>query len=410
MLDVEFCRRQFPSFSTEPTSNWAFFENAGGSYVPASVCDWLDRCFREYKVQPYGHSAMSIRLGEEMDQAHSRIADMLNAGEDELTLGPSTTLNVYVLAQAMKGLLEHGDEIIVTNQDHEANIGAWRRLEGEGFKVRQWSIDPVSGELDVAELEELVSDKTRLVCFSLCSNVVGTMNDARAISRVAHDAGALVVADGVSYAPHRVVDVTRLGADFILFSTYKTFGTHQGVMWGKPEALARLSGQSHYFNEHAPRYRMNPTGPQHAQIAALNGMVEYFDEVYRHHFPDRSLAAHERAREVSDLFAAHEAVLANKLLDYLRDNPAVRLIGKDRAGGGERASTISFHTRDRSAAEVAEHLAAGQVGVGCGNFYALRCVEALGIPGDPGVIRASMVHYNTEQEVDRLLEGLDEVL
>lgn len=410
MLDVDFCRRQFPSFSHEPTAKWAFFENAGGSYVPATVCDWLDRCFREYKVQPYGSSAMSVRLGEEMDSAHKRMADLINARDEDVTFGPSTTLNVYVLAQAMKSLLREGDEIIVTNQDHEANIGAWRRLESEGIRVNQWSIDPVSGELDIADLENMISDRTRLVCFSLCSNIVGTMNDCQAVSRISHDAGALVVADGVSYAPHQVVDVSDLGADFILFSTYKTFGTHQGVLWGNPDALARLPGQSHYFNEESPRNRMNLTGPQHAQVAALNGVLDYFDAVYDHHFPDRKPALHERASDVFELFAGHETAIANKLLDYLRDNPAVRLIGKDRAKAGERAATISFDTPGRSVSEVVDHLTGLDVSVGCGNFYALRCVEALGIQGEPGVIRASMVHYNTGQEVDRLLQGLDEIL
>ena len=410
MLDVDFCRRQFPSFSHEPTAKWAFFENAGGSYVPATVCDRLDRCFREYKVQPYGSSAMSVRLGDEMDTAHSGIAGLINAREEDVTLGPSTTLNVYVLAQAIKCLFREGDEIIVTNQDHEANIGAWRRLENEGLRIREWCVDPVSGELDFSDLENLISDRTRLVCFSLCSNIVGTMNDCRAVSRIAHDAGALVVADGVSYAPHRVVDVNDLGADFILFSTYKTFGTHQGVLWGRPEVLARLPGQSHYFNEPSPRYRMNPTGPQHAQVAALNGMLDYIDVLYDHHFKDREPVLHKRARAVFNLFSGHESAIANKLLDYLRNNPKVRLIGKDRAAPGERAATISFDTPGRSAADVAGRLAGLDVGVGCGNFYALRCVEALGIEGDPGVIRVSMVHYNTGQEVDRLLQGLDEIL
>jgi len=410
MLDVEFCRRQFPAFSHESTSRWAFFENAGGSYVPASVSDWLHRCFTQYKVQPYGSSEMSIRVGEDMDQAYKKVAELINAKDEEITLGPSTTMNVYVLAQAIRGSLSEGDEIVVTNQDHEANIGAWRRLEDSGIRVNQWEVDPVSGELDTADLKKIVSTRTRLVCFSLCSNIVGTMNDCRAVSDIAHDAGALVVADGVSYAPHCVVDVQNLGADFILFSTYKTFGTHQGVLWGSAEALARLPGQGHYFNEDSPHYRMSPTGPQHAQISALNGVFEYYDEVYNHHFSEPKAGLHERAKDVFGLFSEYETMLANKLLDFLRDNPRIRLLGSDRAVPGKRAATISFTTMDKSMTEVVAHLARQYVGVGCDDFYAVRCLEALGIPAKPGVIRASMVHYNTEQEVDRLIEGLDEII
>jgi len=407
MLDVEFCRRQFPSFSHESTSLWAFFENAGGSYVPASVSDWLHRCFTQYKVQPYGTTEMSIRAGEEMDMAYQKIAELINAREEEITLGPSTTMNVYILAQAIRATLEEGDEIIVTNQDHEANIGAWRRLEQSGIRIRQWNIDPESGELDTADLAKIVSEKTRLVCFSLCSNIVGTVNDCHTVSDIAHDAGAQVVADGVSYAPHHVVDVKKLGADFILFSTYKTFGTHQGVLWGDREALAQLPGQSHYFNEDSPHYRMNPAGPQHAQIAALNGVFDYYEAVYNHHFDEKKPGLHQRATDVFGLFSQHETILANKLLDYLRGNPLVRLIGQDHAAPGERVATISFITLRKPVADVAGRLAQRFVGVGCGNFYAERCVEALGIPGHSEVIRVSMVHYNTEREVDRLIEGLD---
>lgn len=410
MLDVEFARQQFPSFGECSTAQWAFFENAGGSYVPRSVSDWLHRFFTEYKVQPYGFSDMSIRAGEEMDMAYTRMAELINAKEEEITLGPSTTLNMYVLAHAIRATLTDGDEVIVTNQDHEANIGCWRRFSQSGIKVKEWGVDPVSGELDLDDLRSLISDETRLVCFSLCSNVVGTLNDVHAIKKVAHDSGALVVADGVSYAPHNVVDVQELGVDFVLFSTYKTFGTHLGVFWGDADILARLPAQGHYFNVDQPRYRMNPTGPLHAEIAALNGVFDYYDSLYQHHFTVEQASLNERAKSVFELFSKHETGLANALLDYLRGNPDVRLIGKDKASEGDRVATISFVTTNRSVVDVARHLAQKQVGVGCGDFYAVRCIEALGIPSEPGVLRVSMVHYNTKEEVDRLLAALDEAI
>ena len=410
MLDVEFARQQFPSFSKDATARWAFFENAGGSYVPGSVSNWLHRFFTEYKVQPYGYSDMAIRAGEEMDTAYVQMAEMINAEDAEITLGPSTTLNVYVLAQAILATLAEGDEIIVTNQDHEANIGCWRRFSASGIRVKEWGVDPISGELDLDGLNSLITDRTRLVCFSLCSNIVGTMNDVSTVVEVAHEAGALVVADGVSYAPHKVVDVKALGVDFVLFSTYKTFGTHLGVFWGNADVLSTLPTQGHYFNAEEPRYRMNPTGPLHAEIAALNGLFEYYDLLYRHHFPHGKAPLGVRARKVFELFAEHEANLAKQFLDYLRGNPRVRLIGKDRAEGHDRAATISFITTDKPINEVAERLAQKQVGVGCGNFYAVRCVEALGLPSEPGVLRVSMVHYNTDAEVERLIHALDEVI
>ena len=188
-FDVEFARSQFPSFRQPELAEWAFFENAGGSYVPHQVADRLDAFFRRYKVQPYGPFAASIVAGEAMDAGYRCIVELLNAAADEVTLGPSTTMNCYVLAQAVRPTLKPGDELIITNQDHEANIGCWERLAEFGVAVKCWAIDPDSGELEVDALRTLVTDRTRLVCFSLCSNIVGTFQDVREIVKVAHDAG-----------------------------------------------------------------------------------------------------------------------------------------------------------------------------------------------------------------------------
>jgi selenocysteine lyase/cysteine desulfurase len=235
-LDLDFVRRQYPVFQNPETAQWAFFENAGGSYVPHQVIERLNHFFQYTKVQPYGLFASSVAAGQAMETAYSCVAELLNTDPDQLTFGPSTTLNFYVLAQAIRHDLKAGDEIIVTNQDHEANIGCWRRLSEFGVVIREWRIDPQSGELNIKDLKDLVGRRTRLVCFTLCSNIVGTMNDIKAINEIAHNAGALAVADGVSFAPHRLVDINALGVDLYLFSTYKTFGTHIGVMWGRKEA------------------------------------------------------------------------------------------------------------------------------------------------------------------------------
>lgn len=406
-LDVDFVRSQYPVFEDPETGKWAFFENAGGSYVPRQVIDRLTRFFRYTKVQPYGLFPSSIAAGEAMDQAYRCVAELLNADEDELTLGPSTTMNCYVLAQAVRPTLRPGDEIIVTNQDHEANIGCWERLSEFGTVIKTWGIDPESGELDPEDLKNLVTDRTRLVCFTLCSNIVGTMNEVDEIVKTARDTGALTVGDGVSFAPHRLPDVARLGVDIYLFSTYKTFGTHLGVMWGKKEILERLKAQGHYFNAEEPHYRLNPAGPLHAEIAALAGLGEYYDTLYRHHFTEGPLSRHERAARVFDLFADHEARLANRLLEALGGLPGVRVIGQKKAQPGRRASTVSFVPEKQAPSEIVKHLAERRVALRNGHFYALRCIEALGIE-DPeeGVIRASLVHYNTLDEVDRLIEGL----
>ncbi len=181
-------------------------------------------------------------------------------------------------------------------------------------------------------------------------------------------------------------------------------------MWGSPDTLKKTEGQSHWFNEEKAQVRLNPTGPQHAQVAALAGITEYFDALHRHHFGHDQGNRHTRAEAVFELVARHESTLANILLDYLKDTPDIRLLGQDHAAPGQRAATVAFHARSMPSAVIAKKLADHGIGVGAGDFYARRCVEALGIAPDDGVVRVSMVHYNTSEEVERLVTVLDDIL
>jgi cysteine desulfurase family protein (TIGR01976 family) len=408
-LDLDFVRSQYPVFSNPETARWAMFENAGGSYVPHQVIDHLSTFFQFTKVQPYGPYPSSIAAGESMDAGYQAIAGLLNCHPDELTLGPSTSMNTYVLAQAIRPTLKPGDEIIVTNQDHEANIGCWRRLEEFGTVLKTWRIDPQTGELSLENLERLISSNTRLVCFSLSSNIVGTMNDVETICGMAHDAGAIAIGDGVSFAPHRVLDVNASGLDFYLFSTYKTFGTHLGVMWGRPAILSTFEPQGHYFNRDIPHYNFNPAGPLHAQIGALAGLQEYIEAMYEHHFDEDQPDFHARAARVFELFAEHETTQANRILAAVKTIPGSRIIGQDQALTGLRAPTISITLEGMSSGDAVKKLVKKDIAVLNGHFYARRCIEALGIK-DPedGVVRISLVHYNSEEDVSRLVEALEE--
>ena len=409
-LDVDFIRSQYPVFQNPGTARWAMFENAGGSYVPRQVADRLHDFFRYTKVQPYGPFQASVTAGEAMEAGYSAMAGLINCHPDELTLGPSTTMNFYVLAQAIRPTLDPGDEIIVTNQDHEANIGCWRRLAEFGAVIREWRIDPVTGELDIEDLKELVTEKTKLVCFTLCSNIVGTMNDFSAISGIAHSVGALAIGDGVSFAPHRVLDVASSGLDIYCFSTYKTFGTHVGVMWGRKEALDTLEPQGHYFNRDLPHYKFNPAGPLHAEIAALAGIEEYIEAVYSHHFEQSHYDFHTHACKVFDLFAEHETVQANRVLEAIKAIGGARIIGQDKAEVGSRAATIAFTLDGVACSHAVKFLVGKRIALRNGHFYALRCLDALGIEdADEGIIRISMVHYNSEEDVSRLVDGLCEL-
>ena len=406
-LDIDFVRSQFPVFNESATARWAMFENAGGSYVPAQVIDRLHHFFQFTKVQPYGPFEASITAGRAMEEGYDVIAGLLNCDSDELTMGPSTSMNTYVLAQAVRPTLKKGDEIIVTNQDHEANIGVWRRLEESGAVIREWRMDPATGELSSDDLKALISGRTRLVCFTLCSNIVGSINDLETVCELAHGVGAVVVGDGVSYAPHRVLDVHQSGLDIYLFSTYKTFGPHLGIMWGRKTVMDTLEPQGHYFNREIPHYNFSPAGPLHAEIAALAGIGAYIDTLYGHHFTDDKDDFHTRARGVFDLFSRHETAQANRILNAVKAIPGVRIMGRDSASEGDRAATISFTVAGTTSKALVDRLVEKEIAVRNGNFYAVRCLEALGIEDtEDGVVRISLVHYNSVEDVDRLVEGL----
>ena len=405
-LDLDFIRRQFPAFEVPSLEGKSFFENAGGSYTCSQVQDRLFRFYRERKVQPYAPYEASRLGGEEMDEARVRLAAMLGVETDELSFGPSTTQNTYVLSQAVAQWLEPGQSIIVTNQDHEANSGPWRRLAERGISVKEWCISPETGLLDPQDLQALLDDDVRMVCFPHCSNVVGAVNPVVEINAMIRTAGAYSCVDGVSYAPHGFPNVDALGADIYLFSAYKTYGPHQGVMVIRRELGMSLPNQGHYFNADSLYKRFTPAGPDHAQVAACAGMADYLDEVHAHHFGGDAAPA-VRCAQVHDLFRAHEVQLTQPILDYLATKNSAQLIGP--ASAEDRAPTIAVKLQ-MPGEEAAEKLVPFGVMAGGGDFYAVRPLEAMNIAPEHGVLRLSFVHYTGPEDVERLLNALDHIL
>jgi len=406
ILDIDFVRSQFPAFDEPTLDGWAFFENAGGSYTCRQTIDRLHRFYTETKVQPYGPYPASTLGGQQMDDAYVRLAGVLNVGPDEVNLGPSTSQNTYVLAHAFRAGWAEGDEIIVTNQDHEANSGVWRRLADTGIVVREWAVDPDTGLLDLASLSSLLTDKTRLAAFPHCSNIVGHVNPVVEICSLLSEAGVVSVVDGVSAAPHGLPDVDALGADIYLFSAYKTYGPHQGVMTVRRSVRDALPNQSHWFNDGEVHKRLVPAGPDHAQVAAMQGVVDYIDAVHEAHFDDGALPV-DRGRRVHDLFRARETALLTPLLAYLSDRSDVRVLGPTSAE--VRVPTVAL-VPSRNPHDVAAALAEHKVMADAGDFYAVRLIEAMGQPADPGVLRLSFVHYTTRSEVEQLVDALDATL
>ncbi|WP_246152438.1 cysteine desulfurase-like protein [Roseospira navarrensis] len=404
-LDLNAVRAWFPAFHSPTGNGWAFFENAGGAYVPRPVIDRLTRFMTEAKVQPgapYPASALATHM---MTEGAEAMAAFANTSPGALVIGADTSTNLHVLANALAPLFAPGDEIVVTNLDHESNITSWRRLTRTGATIREWRFDPETGALDIAGLEALLNENTRLVCLPHASNITGAVCDAARAVRLAHEAGALAVVDGVSHAPHALVDVAALDADAYAFSAYKVFGPHVGVMALRPELMGRLENQNHMYLAGTGALTLNPGGPPHELCAALAGVADYLEGLDRQHGGGADDPLRRRIVRLFAAFEGHQRALSARLLDGLAAAPGVRVIGAPTAGP-TRSPTVAFVHDRLSSRAVVDALRARQVAARNGHFYAWRAIEALGLDPEDGIVRVSMVHYNTPDEVDRLLDAL----
>jgi len=408
-LDLDLVRRQFPAFGTD-AGRWAMFENAGGSYACGQTIDALHEHYVHRKVQPHHPGGPAMAAGRAMDRARDRWAEALGVGEDEVHLGPSTSANTYTLAHAFEELLGAGDEVIVTDQDHEANRGAIERAATRaGATVRVWGIDPDTGLLDPAELEDLLTAATRLVHLPHASNIVGVLNDVHTLVRLVHEASAWAVVDGVSAVPHGIPDVGHLHADVYLCSLYKVYGVHQGLMTVRRPLLDALPNQGHFFNADVVSKRLNPAGPDHPQVACSAAVLDMVLEQAEHHGdPTEDLRA--ACDAMTTRWQAHETAVAAPLLAWLDGRDDVRLLGPADDSAGHRCPTIAFVPEHHDPLGVATALADREIAVGAGHFYAWRTLEAMGVDPRRGVVRASLVHYTSAEDVARLIDGLEAVL
>ena len=406
-LDLDFVRAHFPALG----DGWTIMENAGGTLVPTQVIDRLDGYLRRNQVQPGAAFPASAEAEVKIHEGQRTIAALIGADPSEVMIGPSTTMNVFLLSQAIRPWLKPGDEVIVTNLDHEANNGAWRRLADIGATIKEWRFDPDTCELTAEGLRALLTERTRLVCFTQCSNVVGVIHDVAALTRIAHEAGALVCVDAVAYAPHRALDVKALDVDFYLFSLYKLYGPHLAALYGKRELFLKARALNHFFiGENDIPLKLNPGGVNHELTASLAGIGGYIDALHERHFPRSNADRQDRARQVFGLIADHEQALNAVVLDFLAGHPRVRLNGSRDPSKATRVPTFTFTVPGRDATEIPQALLGDRIGIRAGDFYARRAIDAWGVGGRGGVVRASLVHYNTVEEAHRLVAALDRVL
>ena len=404
MPDIKAIRSAFPALSGDTI----LLENAGGSQVPAGVADAIRKYMLNDYVQLGAGYPASDRATATVAAAHTLVETMLNGHESGTAiLGSSCTSLTYMLSDCYARVIKPGDEIILCVQGHEANIGPWLRLERQGAVIRWWDVDPNTGSLDLEDLSELLNDRTRIVAFPHVSNLLGEIVDARAVADLAHAHGAKVVVDGVALAPHRPIDVEALAADWYVYSTYKVYGPHMGALWGRTESIQELEGPNHFFipRDEAP-YVFELGGASHEGCAGILALADYLGFLTGEDGPCTTATAHSAFETMKNL----EAPVQTRLMERLRSHPAVRIIGTESDDVEERVATVSFvHERHQPSRIVAEAHAAG-VGIRHGNMYAYRLCEAMKIPVEEGVVRISAVHYNTAEEIDRLMDALDPML
>ncbi len=405
-LNLEFVRNQFPALSGE----WTFMDNAGGSQILQTVVNKVTEYLVHSNVQLGASYKVSQIATERVLDAHKMAAEFINARDhSEVILGPSTTMLIRILALCISQTFKRGDEIVVTNCDHEANIGAWAELEKKGMVVKQWKINQDTLRMELDDLKNLMTERTKLVAVTHTSNILGTLNPIKEIAKFVHSYGSLICVDGVAHAPHRLIDVQDTDVDFYSLSFYKIFGPHISMLYGKKKLLLNMPGTSHFFIEpdNIP-YKFQPGSPNYELSHGLMGLKKYFNLFAEaHNYKDKNFR--ENAAFAYKIISGHEELLADRLLNYLNSKTKIKIIGETKADKNKRVPTISFIVKDRPSDSITTKVDQYKIGIRYGDFYARRLIDDLSLSKQNGVVRVSLVHYNSLEEVDNLINVFEKI-
>jgi cysteine desulfurase family protein (TIGR01976 family) len=410
-FDVTWARAQFPSLSQTVDGHPAIFlDGPGGTQVPQRVIDAIGAYLKQSNANTGGAYATSRRTDAMIAGARGAMADFLGCDADEVVFGPNMTTLTFALSRSIGRQLGPGNEIVLTHLDHDANVSPWRALEERGASIRFVDINESDCTLDMTDLERRISGHTRLVCVGYASNAVGTINRVQEIIRIAHDAGAMVFVDAVHYGPHGLIDVRELDCDFLACSTYKFFGPHMGVLYGKREHLKRLQPYKVRANTDAVPNRWEWGTLNHECIAGITACVEYLADLGRHADPsvpnrrDALRAAYKSIR-------SYESSLSERMIRGLTQIPGLRLYGiADPRRLAERCPTFAVRIEGHTPLELATKLGERGFFTWDGNYYALNLTERLDVERTGGFLRIGLVHYNTVEEVDGVVGALREIV
>jgi cysteine desulfurase family protein (TIGR01976 family) len=415
VLDLSYVRAQFPSLTQTVNGHpAAFLDGPGGTQVPQRVIDAISNYLGRDNANTDGAYATSRRTNAMLTDARAAMADFLNCAADEVVFGPNMTTLTYLMSRAIGRDLGPGDEIVVTLLDHDANVSPWLALEEKGVTIRWAEIHEEDCTLDLADLASKINEKTKLVAVGYASNAVGTINPVKEIVRIAHAAGALTYIDAVHYGPHGLIDVAELDCDFLVCSTYKFFGPHMGVLFGKREHLQRLKPYKVRPLTNAVPNRWEWGTLNHECIAGITACVDYIADLGRRAYPE----APTRRTAIVAAFESihrHEHALMNRLIAGITQIPQLKIYGiTDPSCFAWRCPTLAVRvinqTQDQTPLALATKLGDRGFFTWDGNYYALNLTERLDVEKSDGFLRIGLVHYNTAEEVDRLLEALREIV
>jgi cysteine desulfurase family protein (TIGR01976 family) len=416
-FDVPYVRRQFPALErTIDGRPVAYFDSPGGTQVPQLVLDAVTDYLVNHNSNTHGYFATTIETDHLLADARDALADLLGCDWDEVAFGANTTTLNFLLARSLVRDLKEGDEVVVTELDHEANRGPWISLQDRGVVVREVPVDTATCALDWNAFERMVNERTRIVAAVWANNAVGTVNDVARVVELARSVGALTVIDAVHYALHGVIDVAALGCDFLLCSAYKFFAPHVGVLYARRETAEVVRPLRLRTQLRETPFKFETGTLNHEGIAGAAAAVEFIADMGRHHLrrmtADPQLAGRlagldgRRRRIVAGMVAAeaYEQPLARHLIDGLREIPGVTVYGPPDAQ--PRTSTVAFTVGDLRPEEVCRRLGREGLFLWDGHFYAIRLVERLGLMDRGGLVRAGLAPYTTAGEVERLLSGV----
>ncbi len=407
---LDWIRAQFPALAQTVNGRPVIFlDGPGGTQVPQRVIDAVGDYLARSNANTHGAFATSQRTDAIIAGARAGVADLCGCDPDEIVFGPNMTTLTFALSRAIGRELQPGDEVIVTRLDHDANVAPWRVLEEQGAVVRVVDIDVKDCTLNMADLARQITARTRLVAVGWASNAVGTINDVAEIVGLAHAAGALVFVDGVHYAPHGPIDVRALDCDFLACSPYKFFAPHMGVLYGKRAHLTRLRPYKVRPASDASPDRWETGTHNHEGLAGVAAAIDYLAELGRRVEPN---AAKRRSALLAAMAAIreYERGLADQLIGGLLKIPGLTFYGiSDPARFDQRTPTVAVRLAGYRPRELAGYLGDQGMFTWDGNYYALSLTERLGVESNGGMLRLGLVHYNTGEEVARVLEALNKL-